>query len=47
MLRAAILAFVVLLAPPRDGMAADLPTAGESLRPEVLVPLYAGYAEAA
>jgi predicted lipoprotein len=47
LLRAAVLAFVVLFAPPRAGTAADLAAAGESLRREVLVPLCAGYDEAA
>jgi hypothetical protein len=47
LLRAAVLAFVVLFAPPRAGTAADLAAAGESLRREVLIPLYAGYDEAA
>jgi uncharacterized protein len=47
LLQAAILAVVVLLAPPRAGTAADVAAAGESLRREVLVPLYAGYDEAA
>jgi predicted lipoprotein len=47
LLRAAILALIVLFAPPRAGTAADLATAGESLRREVLAPLYAGYDEAA
>jgi uncharacterized protein len=47
LLRVAIVALLALLAPPRAGTAADLTAAGESLRREVLVPLYAGYGEAA